>query len=483
MRTALDQLLISVLALIYDRSQKELEVKAGLPPKSLSQYLRRGHLMKQATFERLLAALDCKPAAVWIVRACLEALDALEQSSDLTAEERTEIEEAALGAARLTREDLTEAVLRARAAPTTGYPLAADLVTARFRAAEQWERLKGEEHQLVVVRVAEEYQNWALCEKVCDESERQASRTVEHAAALARLAQEIADRVRGPEEWCNRVCGYAAAHGANALRVAGELKVARAALEPAKHLWHAGSDPLGVLDPGRLLDLEASLCRDERRFAEALALLDEAAAVGRSPERVLIKKGFTLEVMGEYGQAVETLLRAEPLVVRLGDPRLLYMLRFNLAVNYTHVSRYGEATKLLDQVRALAAGAEIERCRVIWLEGRIAAGLGRSADARRLLAEARRRFVTENMMADASLALLEEAALLLDEGGTAEVKILARELASVLKSKGVHREALAALQLFQRAAEREAATAELARSVLRFLFRARHDQGLQFTSS
>jgi tetratricopeptide (TPR) repeat protein/DNA-binding XRE family transcriptional regulator len=355
----------------------------------------------------------------------------------------------------------------------------------RGHAEEQWKLLESltDGEQLAVVRVAEEYQNWALCEKVCDESERQASRTVEHAAALARLAQEIADHVRGPEEWCNRVRGYAAAQGANALRVAGELKAARAAFVPAKRLWHAGADPLGVLDPGRLLDLEASLCRDERRFAEALALLDEATAVGRSPERVLIKKGFTLEVMGEYGQAVETLLRAEPLVMRLGDARLLYMLRFNLGVNYTHVSRYGEATDLLDQVRGLAAGAEIEQCRVMWLEGRIAAGLGRSDEARKLLGEARRRFAAEKMTADAALALLEEAALLLDDGGTAEVKILARELAAVLKSKGVHREALAALRLFQEAAERETATAELARGVLHFLFRARHDQGLRYASS
>jgi hypothetical protein len=48
--------------------------------------------------------------------------------------------------------------------------------------------------------------------------------------------------------------------------------------------------------------------------------------------------------------------------------------------------------------------------------------------------------------------------------------------------QGVHREALAALQLFKEAAERETATAELARRVLAFLFRARNDQGLQFSA-
>jgi hypothetical protein len=76
----------------------------------------------------------------------------------------------------------------------------------------------------------------------------------------------------------------------------------------------------------------------------------------------------------------------------------------------------------------------------------------------------------------------EEAVLLLEEGRTAEVKVLAKELTKVFDSKGVHREALGALKLFKEAAEQEAATAELARRVLSFLFRARHDEGLRFTA-
>jgi hypothetical protein len=74
------------------------------------------------------------------------------------------------------------------------------------------------------------------------------------------------------------------------------------------------------------------------------------------------------------------------------------------------------------------------------------------------------------------------APLLLAENRTAEVKEMARELVAVFKEKGIHREALAALRLFQEAAEREA-TAELARRVLRYLFRARYDEGLRFNGS
>jgi len=39
------------------------------------------------------------------------------------------------------------------------------------------------------------------------------------------------------------------------------------------------------------------------------------------------------------------------------------------------------------------------------------------------------------------------------------------------------------LRLFEEAADRETATAELARRILDFLFRARYDEGLRFTAS
>jgi len=128
-------------------------------------------------------------------------------------------------------------------------------------------------------------------------------------------------------------------------------------------------------------------------------------------------------------------------------------------------------------------GDVIDLDRAIWLEGRIAAGQGRNAEARMFLREARRKFETEGMFFDVALSLLEEAALLLDETRTSEVKRLSEELAKVFSSKGVHREALAALRLFKEAAEREVATAEMARRVLRYLYRARYDQGLQFSDS
>ncbi|MFL6194282.1 MAG: helix-turn-helix domain-containing protein, partial [Thermoanaerobaculia bacterium] len=95
----------------------------------------------------------------------------------------------------------------------------------RWRAAELFNRLEGlsQAARMAVVEVAEECQSWALCERACDASEREASRNLEQAAAWAQIARRISERVRGSEEWRNRLQGYAVAHVANVLRVSGDL--------------------------------------------------------------------------------------------------------------------------------------------------------------------------------------------------------------------------------------------------------------------
>jgi hypothetical protein len=199
---------------------------------------------------------------------CLEALESLEQEPDLTPEERAEIEEGVLTVVRWIRETLTEATRLSREAPASALPEGGQASLDRERAGWLWQRLKDlpERARLDVVRVGSAFQSWALCERVCEESVTEASRKVERAAGLARLAQEIAERVPGPASWRDRLRGYAAGHVANTLRVGGELAAAYSCLEEAKRLWQSGADPAGVLDPGRLLNLEAALRRDQRRL-------------------------------------------------------------------------------------------------------------------------------------------------------------------------------------------------------------------------
>lgn len=356
----------------------------------------------------------------------------------------------------------------------------------RQRARDQLPLLKEytAAQRAVVLRLDDEHQPWALCLEAGEASADAASQDIEEAKKLARLSREFADEVKEPKGWPEAIRSRALAYEANALRVPGNLKEARKTFDEANRLAEAGADSYGLLDPGRLPDLEASLCRDERDFDKALQKLDMAISVGRSPARSLIKKGATLTVMGEHGRAVEALRAAGPRLDRDAEPRLWYKQRANLAVNLTFLKEFGEAAELVEQARpvAMELGDEIDLIRLTWLEGRIQNGLGRRAAARFLLEQALAKFAKEGMAYDVLLAAMEIAGLLLDEGKTAEVKALTLELAEAFESEDIHHEARKALDLFREAAEREAATAELARRVLSFLFRAQYDPGLRFAA-
>ncbi len=132
-------------------------------------------------------------------------------------------------------------------------PLPASPATAedRRQGEELWNRLAdlSPEGKLAVVRLAEEFQTWALCERLCAEAERDAGRALE----LARLAQEVAERVPGLPTWQSRLRGYAAAHTARALLAGGDLAAAEALWTEAERLWKEGTDPASLLDPGPLL--------------------------------------------------------------------------------------------------------------------------------------------------------------------------------------------------------------------------------------
>src|SRR6202035_1548823 len=201
------------------------------------------------------------------------------------------------------------------------------------------------------------------------------------AVQLAKLALRVT--ATAPGEGANRVPleGYIWAFVANGHRVANDLPAADEAIGRAEKLcFGGGTAALGPLAASRILDLKASLRRAQRRFEEALRLLDEALALGGDEvrERILLKKAFTFEQMGEYGRAVETLREAALLIDDSSEPHQVCVLRFNLAVNLCHAGRHSEAAPLVAKTRELAAalGNEQELIRVCWLEGRGAGGGG-----------------------------------------------------------------------------------------------------------
>lgn len=96
------------------------------------------------------------------------------------------------------------------------------------------------------------------------------------------------------------------------------------------------------------------------------------------------------------------------------------------------------------------------------------------------LDRARAAFVSRGLAYDAALVSLELATVRLERGETRAVRALMQEMAPVFRSKKIHREAQAALQHFRAAVERETATLELARRLVRYLYLARQDPSLRF---
>jgi tetratricopeptide (TPR) repeat protein len=265
---------------------------------------------------------------------------------------------------------------------------------------------------------------------------------------------------------------------ANARRVANDFAGADEAFVRARDLWRAGAD-FDLLPEWRMLDLEASLRRAERRFSEALELLDRAAQVAEEDPvaagRILLNREFVCEQMGDLDGALAALAQAAPFVEASGDPRLLSVLRFETVKDLCHLERHSEAEKLLPQLRELAEriGNELDLIRVVWLEARVAAGQGRREKAIAGLEQVRRDFTARVLPYDAALSSLEVAMLYLEEGRTGEVKTLAREMAPIFQAQAITREALASLSLFRDAAQQETATVELALRVISEVEKAR----------
>jgi transcriptional regulator with XRE-family HTH domain len=477
-------LALTILRSARGWSQKRLAAASGVAKSIISDFEVGRRALSRARLEALAAVLEYGPEGVDAALLCLERVRSAEDDLPpsplgLSAAERSLVDETAAWVAKTARD-----VIRAK---LTRQLQSAHVRKARQEAEALWERLKrySPRDRRVLVECALEFQTWALCERLCAESEKAAAADANRALELADLALRVALRVPGEPGWRSRVQGYAWAHVGNARRVSGNLPSADEAFIRFRKLWDSGDqDDGGLLADWRVYDMEASLRREQRRFPEALELLNRAlATAGRGDSALILLNKANLQADSEdHAGAVLTLQNALPLIDGQRQPRLLCVLQFNLAVSLCHLGRYIEAAELPPKVRSLAVqlGNGLDLVRVLWLEGRIAAGLRRTGEAVSTLEQVRKDFAALGIAYDAALASLDVAVLHLELGRAAEVKILAREMAPIFQAQGVHREALAALKLFCEAAEQEIATARWTRRLIVFLERARNYPDLRF---
>lgn len=464
-------------------NQGELAQAAGISPNKISDYERGHRTVTRELLEKLAGLMGFPPEAadeaIHFVRSMLPKIQPLSSPGGGDGGERAQIERLARRMGQLseegTRRFLTTLVQEGQA------------LLARQQAPWLWQRMKGctPSQRRALVEEAPEYRNWALCELICKESIKAAADNAARARGLAELALLIANLAPGEASWRQRLQGYAWAHVGNARRVGGDLPGAEEAFVWVGKLWEPGpsADP-GLLDTAQVLSLEASLRIDQCRFAEAKSLIDHALTVDQGALRLslLFNRARLLEWEGDYNGALETLEQMAPLVISQENQRLLLMLQHNTAWNLAHLEQYVKAETLLPKVRALTfqLNNDLDVLRLRWLEGRIASGLGNSEEAIRAFSQLRVEFARREIAYDAALVTLELALVRLEQERTQEVKTLAREMAPIFQAQKVHREALAALRLFCKAAENDLATVGLARRIVDYLYRAQHNPHLRF---
>jgi AraC-like DNA-binding protein/tetratricopeptide (TPR) repeat protein len=265
---------------------------------------------------------------------------------------------------------------------------------------------------------------------------------------------------------------------ANARRVACDLRGADEALAHAYECLEDGNRM--TLSMARLLDYEGSLRRDQHRLAEAHACLDRALEVYRGHEprleaKALINKATVFDQECQPERGVEVLRQAIALATEDSGPRLLLSANQILGVCLCELERYDEAADLLPLIEDLMFGnrQRMERARVEWLRGRIEVGIGEVESGIARLQALVEGFLELASAFDAAGVCADLAMIFARTDRKEDMVTLAHTMTPLLQSKHLHREAVAALTVLQRALKQKTLPSDLAPRVRRYFKQAR----------
>jgi tetratricopeptide (TPR) repeat protein len=313
-------------------------------------------------------------------------------------------------------------------------------------------------------------QGWALCERLCDESAELAESDPDGAEELAALAVTLAPKVAGED---TLVCGlqeYAWSHLGNACRARGDLAGAEEAFRRAQTFFAGAMGGIwpSVLRRQRLAPLTSRLLCDQGKLTEALEKIDFALRLdggtndgGEGNAVLLLEKGRLRRRFGQTGAAIKELVSADEIASRISNARLALRIRIELGAVLCDAGRHGEVKKVSANLRKVAENLEPDRSRLLCLDGRVAAGLGRVQEADAVLGRDLSEF-HPRAIAELVLLFMEVAALHTREGRVAELKSLAESMPRFAEGTGLNRDAAAILKLFCRLAAQDKLSADRA---------------------
>jgi tetratricopeptide (TPR) repeat protein len=349
-----------------------------------------------------------------------------------------------------------------------------------------------ERQEIMATTAGSRYHTWAFCDLLLDAAREWGFQEPGRALDLSRLGVEIAERLDPGVYGQARVHDIAArAWGSlgNAHRIRSDFRTAEKCFAEAERRLREGTgDPV---EKAQVLLFKASLFGNQQRFREAFRLLDRVVAIGRRSEdphlwgKALVMRGFLLGLAGDPEAAIRHLSDGLQKVDPASDPRLVVAAQHNLTLYLAESGRYGEALGLLENARPLyhQVGDQMSLLRLRWLEGKIASALGHFKEAEEFLRSVQKELIERELGYDAALLSLDLATIYAREGRSTEMRRLAEEMLPIFKSRDIHREAIAALFVFQKAAEMERVTLGLIRDVSGYLKESRATWSLRSRES
>ncbi|MDP9120486.1 MAG: hypothetical protein M3O15_03830 [Acidobacteriota bacterium] len=332
------------------------------------------------------------------------------------------------------------------------------------------------------------FQIWPLCEDLIERSHRLVYLDMEEAILLADLGVTVAEELDPERYGLQRVTDLQARAWAavgEVLRNLPDLASAEEAFARADALLEGSDDHL---EEAAILELKAALWRDQRRKEESLRLLTEVAAMYRQCRephmmgRAFIQTGQTLGDGHEFRAACDWLRKGLAQLDAGREVEFELSARYNLMLYLHEDGRQQEAWFMLKatQHEYLEHGGTLLNLRLRWLEGNIQRALGFLEEAEASFLEARRGLFEQRVGFDAASISIDLASLYASQGRLAEVRQIATEMVPMLQAPDLHREAVAALLLFQRSAEIEKVNHEMLRAIRFYLNQARKDHKLHF---
>ncbi len=346
----------------------------------------------------------------------------------------------------------------------------ADAAKANIDPEVVWEQIRNlaPEDQLAVIVEHFSDAGRAVFELLSAKSREEGRCDRQHGVQLAELALKSLDvcaSALGGELPSLRALAWARL--GNARRLALDFTAAEEAFRQAALEWsmrHTGRDPE---IEGEILFLKGGFRAIQHRFAEATELANQARSFlkdGCQP-RLLAKTLILRARINDAEGCLEASIADLSQAIELVDPhdgRLRLTVCHNLVTAYMIAERFDDADEMLPLVQSLctAHGEPLERFQLLWVEGRVAKGLGRTHLAEESFVASHTGFSDMGERGHASVVAVD-LALIYCEQGRPEAVRYAAEAIPILDTFKIRSEAVTARRILALAVARDHVTLEV----------------------